>query len=358
VHAFLAGYHGLAREALEPHLYQLADVDAARHLFKVAGGLGSMVMGDRQILGQVRNALTTATRKGPSALPPVLTRLFHGALTAGRRIQEETALGRSGDTVGHTAVRLAQRTLGSLKDQHALVIGAGAVAANAAKSLAAAGVRDLVIANRTPARGRALARLLGGRAIGLDRLPQALADASLVISATGSPGLIITKDMLAAVLKGLNRRPGCNLLLIDLAVPRDIDPAAAALDGVLLLDIDQLPGAAHVGAYGRERAASQAGKIVEEELIRFAGWLGSLKVAPRIKEIGQRAEAIRRQELERSLKKMPGLAPQQQQQVDALTRSLVKKLLHDSIVDLKTSSAEERTQTAAEARAWEARAAA
>lgn len=307
---FLSEYHGLDPEIMRPYLYFHAEGEAARHLFQVASGLDSMVLGESQILGQVRDALAAALGPDSRNFPLLLSRLFHGAIRAGRRVQEEIASNRNSLSVGGYAVRMAERAVVSLGDRNILIIGAGEVGRVVARTLTAMGARDITIANRTHERGQALDRQLGLRAVGLTQLPGAIAQADVVFSATGAPGFVVSERLLSEVV---GQRKGNTMFLFDLAVPRDIDPDVELLENVRLFNIDDLPAIARSEVERRKRTASDSILIVEEELSRYSKWLSSLNATPNIKLLHQQAELIRQKELERSFRKMPELSPEQRQ---------------------------------------------
>ncbi len=333
IRQFVAEYHGLAAEALSPHLYEYTDARAARHLFRVAGGLDSMVLGEHQVLGQVRAALTAASRSGSLGVP--LSRLFHGAIRAGRRVREETDISRNALSISYAGVQLAQRTLGSLSGLRVLLVGAGEAGQLVARALRPLGVSDLMIANRTRARAEELARQLGGRTVPMAELQRALVDADIVISATDAPGAIISRDM---VREAMPQRAQRLLFLFDLAVPRDIDPLAGEMEGVRLFNIDDLSAIAEENLETRRQAVADAEAVIEEELARFMRWWESLEALPVFRALRRQAEDIRQRELARALRKLSSLTPEQQEVVNALTRSIVRKLLHDPTIALKQGS--------------------
>lgn len=330
---FVAEYHGLAPEALSPHLYEHTDAQAARHLFRVASGLDSMVLGEHQVLGQVRAALTAASQSGSLGVP--LSRLFHGAIRAGRRVREETEISRNAISISYAGVQLAQRTLGGLSGLRVLLVGAGEAGQLVARALRPLGVCDLMVANRTRSRAEELARQLSGRTVPMSEVQRALVEADIVISATDAPEAVISRDMVQEAMLQRGQRV---LFLFDLAVPRDIDPRAGELEGVRLFNIDDLSAIAEENLETRRQAVAEAEGIIEEELARFMKWWESLEALPVVKALHRQAEDIRRRELARALRKLSGLAPEQQEVVNALTRSIVRKLLHDPTIALKQGS--------------------
>lgn len=338
---FMADFHGLTHSAVPPYLYDYTGADAVRHLFRVASGLDSMIVGESQILGQVRNALRLASES--QSVQVSLVGLFHAAVRVGRRAREETKLGRNALSISYTGVQLAQRILGTLQGLRVLLIGAGEAGQLVAKALRTVGVGDLMISNRTLTRAEELAQSLGGRVIPFLDIEGALSNADIVITATDSPELIITRDMVASLDLG---RRGSTLFLFDLALPRDVDPQVAALEGVKLCNIDDLSSIAEENLEERQQAAIEVEAIVEDEMERFMRWWDSLDAVPIVKMLWQQAEEIREREVVRALRKLPNLPPQQLQVIDALTRSVVKKLLHYPTASLKHSADKSELQMA------------
>ena len=339
VGGFLMAYSGVESSQLERHLYQHRDGDCTRHLFRVASGLDSMVAGERQILGQVRAAFSVASQHGYIKGP--LSRLFHQAMRVGRRVHRSTNIGSYSRSVSRAGVQLARNLLGDLSQKQALVVGAGDAGRMVARALADAGVRNIVVTNRTHWRAQDLARELGGRAVPFEELARQLIDADVVISSTGSPGYVLDQAMVQEAMQYRNGRP---LLLIDIAVPRDIDPLAGQLPGVELYDIDNLQMVAEADAEGLQRDIAWAEEIVAEETQRFLDWWEGLDAESLIASIRQRAEKVRQAEVARTLNKLkdqgtakgaePGL-DQFALHLDAMTSALVKKLLHHPTVFLK-----------------------
>lgn len=336
---FLAAYSGVESSQLETHFYQHRDSDCARHLFRVASGLDSMVAGERQILGQVRAAFSVASQHGYIRGP--LSRLFHQAMRVGRRVHRDTSIGSHSRSVSRAGVQLARNLLGDLSQQQALLVGAGDAGRLVARALSDAGVRKVVVTNRTHWRAQDLARALGGRAVPFEELTSQLKDADLVISSTGSPGYVLDRPI---VQEAMARRGGRPLLLIDIAVPRDIEPTAGQLEGVQLYDIDGLQMVAEADAEGLQRNIAWAEEIVAEETQKFLDWWEGLDAASLVASIRQRAEKVRQREVARTLNKLKDQQPasvtedeldQLALHLDAMTSALVKKLLHHPTVFLK-----------------------
>ena len=346
---FLVAYSGVAGKYQEPHLYQYQDGECVLHLFRVAGGLDSMVVGERQILGQVRTAYSVASEQGVRG---PLSRLFHQALRVGRRIQHETNLGGGSRSVSRAGVQLVRRILGNLDQRRALVIGAGDAGCLVAQALADAGVKEMAVVNRTQWRGDALARKLGGVAVSFDELPQQLIEADVVISSTGSPGYVLDW---AVVNEAIPYRRGRPLIMMDIAVPRDIDPAVGELDEVELYDIEALQLVSELGCMPGEIAQAEAIAVSEAE--EFLRWWHSLAAVPVISAIRVQAEEIRQAELSKTLQKLKGQGlsyPPEQGfeqlsiKLEAMTSALVKKLLHNPTIYLREGRDPSRQQMARE----------
>lgn len=331
--ALIEFINGLKETEVDATLfYCLTHADAVRHLFRVAAGIESMVLGEYQILGQVRDAMSAATRAG--TLDGVLSRAFHSAVSVGRRARVETAISRQAVSVSSAAVALARRSLGDLAGKTVLVISAGETGKLAAKSLAHHARSRIIVANRHPERALELVEELGAdaEAVPLTDLRRALAEADIVISGTSAEGFVVGA---ADVREVMARRPERGLLFIDIAVPRDVDPAVAEIDGVHLYDIDDLEAVAASGLEGRQAEVGRVERIVEEEVEDFLRWWGSLDVVPVIAALRERAEAIRRQELEKTLKRMPHLDDEARRRIEAMTNAIVKKMLDRPIARLK-----------------------
>ena len=331
---FMIGYSGVPGPELERHVYQLWETDCVSHLFRVASGLESMIVGERQILGQVRAAFSAASQGGHTKNP--LTRVFHSALRAGRRVHRETSIGQHSRSVSRAAVQLARGMFDRLDNRKALVIGAGDAGRMVARALADAGVRQITVANRTHWRAEELAKDLGGAAIPFEELPRALAESDLVISSTGSPGYVVDAEMISRAISMRNSAEP--MLVIDIAVPRDIDPAASDLEQVQLFDIDALGRAAEIDLDSAGAEIGKATVVVESEVERFVEWWNSSDTMELAVSMRRRAEAIRQQEIARTLKLMGADADGDlARRLDAMTNALVKKLLHQPTAELRAA---------------------
>lgn len=330
--AFLAEHRGISGLEYETAFYVLGGADAVRHLYRVAAGLESMVLGEAQILGQVRVALQAAERAG--AADALLVRLFQSAVSTGRKLRSGVGAADSAASVSAAAVELASRTVTDLSGCSVLVVSTGEAGSLTARTLLGRGAGRIVIAGRTLARAEKLAAELGVGAVSLHSLPSALRGADVVISATGARGFQIDEPMVAGAMHDRVDRP---LLLIDLAVPRDVDPAVRRVDNVALYDIDGLQPLA--GAEGRMSARSQArlDSALGEEVAGFMSWWQTRWVVPTISALRGRAERIRLMELSKTFGRLPNLSAEERRRIEALTAAIVNKLLHDPIMCLKES---------------------
>jgi glutamyl-tRNA reductase len=328
----LADLAGVERAELEPYLYRLEHEAAAVHLFRVAAGLDSLVPGEGEILGQVRAAYERGS------VGPLLDRLFSQALHTGKKVRTDTAIAESPGTTSSAAAALAAQVFGDLGGSQIAIVGAGKIGTLAAKRLIKRGAELTFVANRTVARGKELAMELGGAPLPLERVAETLETADILVSSTSSSGLVLTA---ADVTRALPARKGRPLLLIDLAVPRDLDPSINDLGDCYLYDIDDLEAVVEETLQGREAEFAKAEAIAVAEGERFRDWLATLDVVPAISSIRERAEAIRRGELAKASPRLQGLSEREREAVDSLTSRIVNKLLHEPIVRLKEAAVEE-----------------
>jgi glutamyl-tRNA reductase len=329
--AELSRRSGLSALELDPLLEERRDSGAALHLFSVAAGLDSLVPGDAQILGQVREAHALAL--AGDATGPILNRVFAHALHAGKRVRSESGLGALAVAVPAAAAELAEEVVGSLEGRRVLVIGAGKMGELAASAFRARGVERVVVANHRIERAREVATRVGGDAVTLERIGDELARADVVVGSTRSPRTVVHAEDVETALR---RRAGRRLVLIDLAVPRDLDPAIADLDGCVLFDVDALGAVADRAAGSSAEAASAAEAIVAKEAAAFDGWLRSLAVVPIVSALRLRGEQIRAAELARAGSRLRGLTEAERRSVESLTSRIVAKLLHEPTARLKT----------------------
>ena len=330
--------------ACEPHIdafYVYNGSEAARHLFRVAAGVESMVLGEAEILGQVRTAFAAATAAGTS--DALLSRLFHSAIRVGRRARSQTNIGRHSVSVSSTAVSLARRTLGELASRTVLVVSAGEAGKLTARNLAERGASRILVTSRTFERAVQLAADLGGSAVPFQGLKEALTQSDIVITSTGAPSFLIGPEVMAEVVAQRDGRP---LLLIDIAVPRDVDPAVREFPHVHLYDIDDLRAVSEENLEARQREVEKVEVLVKEEMTRFSKWWRSRGVIPTVAALRERAERIRREEVARTLRRLPDLSEEERRRVEAMASAIVKKLLHAPIARLKSSGDGERHASA------------
>src|SRR3954464_7657862 len=312
------------------HLYSLRATAAARPLLQVTAGLDSMILGEAEIQGQVKRAYELALVEG--ATGPILNRMFRGALAAGKRARTETAVGEKGVSIPSVAVELAQRNLGDLSARRVLLIGAGETSELTARALAARGSDAVFIANRGYNRAISLAERFGGNAVRIDELPAQLASADIVVSTTNSPHHLIERSELELIM---GQREGSPLLLIDLAVPRDIDPECREIEGVSLYDVDEVQAIVERNASGREAEARRAGAILDSELSRFERWLGAQEVMPTVAALRERADSIVAQVLAENATRWESLSATDRERIEQMARAIANRLLHEPTVRIK-----------------------
>jgi glutamyl-tRNA reductase len=323
----LSTVHEVSRELLLDHLYVHSGDDVARHLSRVAAGLDSLVLGETEILGQVRSAFDSAHEDG--TVGAGLTLLFRTAISAARRARAETSIGANPTTASSMALALAEGVLGDLRDKQLLVIGAGRIGLQTLKAAEGREISRVVVANRTEARAREVARRFGASARGLDELGSALAEADVVIAATSSEAPIVTAALVSAAMAGRTPRP---LVLVDLAVPADVERDAGATTGVRLFDVDDLRVGLDDAMAARLREVPRVEAIVDEEVESFGRRYRELEIEPVLAELRRQAESTREREVERALRELGDLDPAVVERMELLSRTLVKKLLHDPTV--------------------------
>ena len=328
---FFSDYHGVSHAEIAGHLYVHRGPDAARHIFRVAAGLDSLVVGEPQVFGQVKTAYTLAADRGVTGA--LLNRLFHAAFGAGKRVRAETGLSEGAVSVSYAAVALAKKIFGAIKGRTVLIAGAGEMAALTGVHLKGQDAGRIIVTSRTPAAAERLAVDLEGDAVPWAQLADALTAADVAVTATGASSAVVTRELLEAVMRHRPHRP---LFIIDIAVPRDVEPSAGDLEQVFLYNIDDLQQIVKDNLARRGTELSRAEVIVEEETARFADWLRSRDVIPTVVALRQRFETIRRTELRRLDSKLSGLSPEARARVDEVTRLLVEKLLVSPTEQLKS----------------------
>jgi glutamyl-tRNA reductase len=339
---FIAEFHHLPSDQVRAHVYSHVDQDAVRHLFRVSSGLDSMIVGEPQILGQIKEAYGVATSVRTAG--PLLNKLFHWAFGVGKRVRSETALAEGAVSVSFAAVSLAKKIFGQLAGRRVLVVGAGAMGKLTAVHLQAQGVESVVITSRTLSHAQQLAEEVGGTVSAWDALPHALGEADIVITSTGSPTPILSKAQVNAAMPASRTRP---LFIIDIAVPRDVDPRAAEIEQVFLYNIDDLQTIVRENMQRRGAEVSRAEQIVEEEVRKFGSWYRAREAVPTIVALRQRFEAIRKSELERLDFKLAALPPEARDRLNEVTHLIIEKLLVQPTEQLKaTDDAQARAQYA------------
>ena len=323
---------GIRPTELLGNLYSLRGTDTVRHLFGVAAGLDSMIIGENEIQGKVRRSYELALVEGTTG--PVTNRLFRDAIAAGKRARTETGIGRSRVSVSSIAVELAEQVLGDLCSRRVLVIGAGENGEVTARALADRGVHSIFVANRRYDRAIGLAARFGGEAVRFDDLPKLLVEADIVVSCTASPHQIIGREELALVLE---ERAGRPLMMIDIAVPRDIDPSVRDLPGLALYDMDDLQHAVARNMSGREAEAVKAERLIDQEVERYSRWFGSLEIVPTITALRERGDEIVSQVLRENDGRWESLSDNDRRRLELMARALMSRLLHEPTLRLKGS---------------------
>ncbi len=335
--AMLAKRSGIRPTELVEGIYSLRNCDAARHLFRVTAGLDSMVVGEAEVQGQVKRAYELALENQTTG--SLTNRLFRGALAAGKRARSETRITVGHASVASVAVDLAHEAIGDLENRPVLIVGAGETAELTARALHEHGDTTMFVANRHRARAEALAERFGGQTISLEALPEQLEHADIVVTSTSSPHVLIDAELLSRVMEIRGRRP---LLLIDLAVPRDIDPDCARIEGVSLCDIDGLQAQVDSHKLVRRAEARKAEGIVEEEIQTFAGWLGSLEVLPTLSALRLHGTSIAEQVVVENAGRWESLSERDAKRVEAVAAAVVNRLLHEPTVRLRQLDGEHR----------------
>ncbi len=334
---FLRDYHELNDDRFVDSIYFYTEEQVVKHLFRVASSLDSMIIGEAQILGQVKQAYQVAHENKATAL--VLNRLFRHAIECGKRVRTETAIGEAPVSISYAAVQLAKNVFESLENRPVMVVGAGKMSVLTIRHLVSNGANPIMVTNRTFSRAEEIACEFSGVAVPFDEKFEKMAEADIVISSTGAPDYVIRKEDVRELMK---KRRGKPIFFIDIAVPRDVDPEVGELENVFLYDIDDLKHVVDENLKEREKEAQKAERIVEDEVNEFLDWLLTLDVVPTIKELNRIAHEIREQELEKALKRLNGLDEKQVEAVKALAHGITNKLLHTPIVKVKEAAARKR----------------
>lgn len=332
IRRFLFSGSKLSDTESERYCYFHQGRDAISHLFRVGSGLDSMVVGEPQILGQLKEAYRDAGEV--ETMGVLLNRLLHKSFSVAKRIRTETNIGGNAVSISYAAVQLAKKIFGDLKNKKVLLVGAGEMAELAAEHLVTQGVSKVIVANRTFERAVTLARRFKGSAVALDELVEQLQVVDILISSTGSPNLILRKEEIKPLMRQRRNRP---LFLIDIAVPRDLDPKLNDLDNIYLYDIDDLRNVVEINKAERDKEAIKSERIVSQETLGFLQWLEGMEVTPTIQELLGKANAIREAEMEKTMHKLNGLPEKDKKSIEILCNSIVNKLLHDPILFLKAN---------------------
>ncbi|HYA43099.1 MAG TPA: glutamyl-tRNA reductase [Syntrophobacteraceae bacterium] len=331
IKALLKTHVGLpASVALDSYLYLHKDLDAVKHLFMVASSLDSMIVGEPQILGQLKDAYRCAVEY--RTVRVILNRLLHKSFSVAKRVRTETCIGSCAVSVSYAAVALARKIFGDLWDKSVLLIGAGEMAELAAENFLAQGVKRMMVANRTLERAMELAARFRAETVPFDRFLEELKTTDIVVCSTGALEPVIVYQDVRSRMRERRNRP---LFFIDIAVPRDVDPKVNKIDNVYVYDIDDLQGVIDLNREERLNQAQIAEHIIDEETIKFRDWMNSLSAVPTIVSVRQKAERIRRNEVRKTFSQLPDLSDRQKEAIEILTESIIKKLLHDPIVFLK-----------------------
>ncbi|MCH8156863.1 MAG: glutamyl-tRNA reductase [Nitrospinae bacterium] len=327
---FICDFHGLSVAELEQHFYSFRNEEAVEHLFRVSSSLDSMVLGEAQILGQVKDAYSLA--RNLRSTGQVLNQLFEKAFTVAKKVREETGIAELSVSISSAAVELARKIFDDLENRTVMLVGTGEMAELAAKHLISYGVKTVYVASRTYERAANLARTLNGSALDFEAFKNELYRADIVITSTAAPNFIIKKEM---VERAIHKRKNKPMFLIDIAVPRDIEPEVNDLENVYLYDIDDLQVVVEANMVEREKEAETAMSLIRQEVTNFNNWMGSLDAVPTIVEIRSRAEAVRKEEIDKTLKKMPHLSEADKTAIQQMTTSMINKILHKPTIKLK-----------------------
>ncbi len=330
---FISDYHGLSRQALEQSLYVYPDAQGVRHTFRVASSLDSMVLGEAQILGQLKDAFDVALKTKTTST--ILNKLIKKAISVAKRVRTETRLAEGAVSISSAAVELAKKIFGELAGKHVMLLGAGEMAELAAQHLLGNGVKNIMVANRTFERAEELAKEFKGDAIRFQHFPDALVMVDILICATGAPYYVVTRDMVVRALKERRNKP---IFMIDISNPRNIDPEVDKADNVYLYDIDDLQSKVDVNTEGRAREAAKAEEIVAHEVETYLQWERALDAVPTIVDLREKVEDIRKRELEKTLSSLNGVNEDQKRAVEAMSQAIVNKMLHAPLVVLKQAA--------------------
>ncbi|MDO8426074.1 MAG: glutamyl-tRNA reductase [Deltaproteobacteria bacterium] len=330
---FLSEFHGIPLNKLDDHLYVQQGENAVKHLFRVGAGLDSMVMGEPQILGQVKDSYGYAVQHNTAGV--IVNKLYHKAFQVAKRIRSETKIGESAVSISFAAVELARKIFGDLSGKTAMLVGAGEMAELAAKHLQSNGIREIIVANRTHEKAVELVKGFCGTAIMFREFPHFLKNVDIVIASTGAPNFIIRPDQVQDVMRERKQKP---MFFIDISVPRNVDPLVNNIDNCYVYDVDDLQGVVASNLQERKKEAEDAEKIIEEEIEKFYRWIKSLDVVPTIIALRQSCDQIRKAELSKAMQSLGNLTEKDQKVLEAMTSAIVNKILHHPVTHLKKES--------------------
>lgn len=334
IQEFIGQFHEVPQAILKEHGYAMKTKEAVRHAFRVSSALDSMVVGESQILGQVKESYRVAQEAGSTGI--YLNHLFERSFAVAKRVRTETRIGENAVSVSYAAVELARKIFGDLDAQRVMLVGAGEMAELATQHLVQLGARGVVVANRSIERAEALADRFGGRAVDINHVEAELVVADIVLCSTGAPHAVIHRETVQRVIRRRRNRP---MFFIDIAIPRDVEPGVQDIGNVYLYNIDDLEHVVTANIQEREREAARAEVLIDEESAAFLRWMETLEVVPTIVSLRERAEAVRLKEVADLRSRLKGLSPEAEEAVNALTASLVNKLLHSPITELKRRAA-------------------
>ena len=335
---FISDYHGLSREALEQSLYVYSDAQGVRHTFRVASSLDSMVVGEAQILGQLKDAFDIALKTKTTST--IMNKLIKKAISVAKRVRTETRLAEGAVSISSAAVELAKKIFGDLVGKTVMLLGAGEMAELAAQHLLGNGVKNIMVANRTFERAEELAKEFKGDAIRFEHFPDSLVMVDILICATGAPNYVVRREMVSRALKERRHKP---IFLIDISNPRNIDPDVDKVDNVYLYDIDDLQSKVDVNTEGRAKEAARAEELVTLEVETYLQWERALDAVPTIVDLREKVEDVRKRELDKALGSLNGISEDQKRAVEAMSQAIVNKLLHAPLVVLKQAAATTET---------------
>lgn len=327
---FISEFHGLDRGSLEKSLYAYENLMAVKHVFRVASSLDSMVVGEPQILGQIKDAFEFALRKKTTGI--LLNKLMKKAISVAKRIRTETKIAENAVSISFAAVELAKKIFTDLSTKSVMLLGAGEMAELAAKHLMSSGVKEVLVANRTYETGCSLAKEFNGRAVKFENFVHEIVNTDIVICSTGASKYVLLKEQMHHVMKERKHKP---VFIIDISVPRNIDPEINNIDNVYLYDVDDLQGVVDSNVQGRQKEAEKAEAIIADEIETFQKWQSSLDSVPTIIALRDRADAIRKEELERLLNKLSGLGEKEKKDIEYMANAITNKLIHPPTAALK-----------------------